>query len=363
MKSSCFFSENIEDKCPESFEQSSGWVVPASMLKASFGTATGLEEIVQLEYVWKVWVLTWNRPSLCATKTNILQCCQLIKSHLSSNFCLLILIEGGKLLNIRTAFCNSGGNLCITTPKVLQGKRNSEWNVINFLWKNGKLYDWHLMCCWTFHTDFILTPPCVNEEDDCNAIPFPFHICILLCDVWNLFPWIYWWYFFLRIWARRRCSQEVSWCCWKLFYLEITCCFTISKPHVLDQQKFWLQAKQNKISNFCWNCNKHRTWASQGQTFHRRAENASFPGCLYQWLRAACSVHDSQGTQVTTHFDFSFPLVPLEDVAPECLHHSFCCSFSPAYLASQWVNFQYNCAIHANLNNLKREKEILYKFF
>lgn len=60
---------------------------------------------------------------------------------------------------------------------------------------------------------------------------------------------------------------------------------------------------------------------------------------------------------------FLFPLVPLEDVAPECLHYSFCCSFSPAYLASQWVNFQYNCTIHANLNNLKKEKETLYEFF
>lgn len=136
---------------------------------------------------------------------------------------------------------------------------------------------------------------------------FPFHICILLCDVWNIFPWIYWWYFSLRIWARRRCSQEVSWWCWELFYLEITCCINISKPHVLDQQKSWLQAKENKISKFCWNCNKHRTWASQGQTFHRRAENASFPGCLYQWVRAARSAHGSQGTEVSTHFDFSFP--------------------------------------------------------
>lgn len=157
--------------------------------------------------------------------------------------------KGGGLLNIRTAFCNDGGNLCITTPKVFEGKKNSEWNVIFFgNSKNGKLYDWHLLCCWAFHTDFTLTPPCVNEEDDCNAIHVPFHICILLWDVWNLLRWIYWWYFSLRIWGSRRCSREVSCCCWELFYLEITCCFNISKPHVLEQQKCWLQTKEKKIN-------------------------------------------------------------------------------------------------------------------
>lgn len=168
-----FFSESIVDKCPESLEI---WLsITCFYVKG------------QLWYCY--WFGRWNMfekfgfspetGHLCVqAKTNILQSCQPIKSHLSSKFCLLILVKGGKLLNIRTAFCKGGGNICFTTPKVFEGRRNSEWNVINFLWKNGELYDWHLMCCWAFHTDFTLTPPCVNEEDDCHAIPFPFHLCI-----------------------------------------------------------------------------------------------------------------------------------------------------------------------------------------
>lgn len=182
---------------------------------------------------------------LCVyAKTNILQCFQPIKSHLSSKFCLLILIESGG-----TAFCNGEGNLYITTPKLFEGKRNSEWNAINFLWKQQKckLYDWHLMCCWAFYTDTTLTPPCVNEEDDCNAVPFPFHICILLCGVWNIFPWIYWWYFSLRVWGKRRCSQEVSYCYFfKLSYLQITCCFNISNPHVIGSAEILIASKRKE---------------------------------------------------------------------------------------------------------------------
>lgn len=113
--------------------------------------------------------------------------------------------------------------------------------------KNGKLYDWHLMCCWAFHTDTTLTPPCVNEEDDCNAVPFPFHICILLCGVWNIFPWIYWWYFSLRVWGKRRCSREVSYCYFfKLFYLQITCCFNISNPHVIGSAEILIASKRKE---------------------------------------------------------------------------------------------------------------------
>lgn len=75
------------------------------------------------------------------TETNTLQCCQPIKSHLSLIFCLLILIERGeKLLNIRTAFCNDGGNLCIITLKISKSKKIQ--NVIFFgNSKNGKLYN------------------------------------------------------------------------------------------------------------------------------------------------------------------------------------------------------------------------------
>lgn len=75
--------------------------------------------------------------------------------------------------------------------------------------------------------------------------------------------------------------------------------------------------------------------SNTGLGHHRRAENASFPGCLYQWVREPCSVHGSQGAEITTlNFFFFSPLVPLEDVAPlRCLHLSFCCSFSPAHLA------------------------------
>lgn len=60
--------------------------------------------------------------------------------------------------------------------------------------------------------------------------------------------------------------------------------------------------------------------------------------CTSDWGQHVLSMTPKEHKSPLT-LTFLFPLMPLEDVTPECLHHSFCCWFSPAYLASQWLIF------------------------
>lgn len=54
--------------------------------------------------------------------------------------------------------------------------------------------------------------------------------------------------------------------------------------------------------------------------------------CTSGWGECVLSMAPKEQKSPLT-LTFLHPLVPLEDVSPECLHLSFCCSFSPAHLA------------------------------